>query len=698
MEDIMKAKKRLMVKGAIGTTLAVGTATSLVVAAILNHGTNSAVELDKEPLTLAAKVQAEESSVLSEELLLTTGKKTIGGSLTMLGKMEEEMTTIAPVTYDTEASSENEAVAVVADVEADGVAADADAADGGRTPLEIYFEDKAVVDPGQVELYLNVRSVAGSTDPATILTTAELTDIMQILEEENGWSSVVVDGITGWVSTDLLLTGEEAASYVEASAVPYAQVAVNNMNVRMHTSTASDVLMVAYENEAYPLLGMEDGWAKVKLGDLWSGYMAGNCVTLNYVWHDQTIATGVLAAAEEEVSNLDATTGAWNSGWIVDPSQVVEETDEELSSTDIVDKESAVGGETEGMQIPVPSVSVTTSAATVPTTPAATTPTTPAPTAPTTPAPTAPAATTPAPTTPAPTAPAPTTPAPTEPTAPAVTLSSIEAFYNGSAQKTEGEVIGRAEITLYGYYSDGSSKVITEGWTSSDIGMLLSAGEEVIRIEYGGLYSNIVLNVAPAPTTPAPPTPAPTEPAPTTPAPTEPAPTTPAPTEPAPTTPAPTEPAPTTPAPTEPAPTTPAPTEPAPTTPPSNTAHVNNVTLSGELTYYTLNLCNSYGVDSSIIFSVMYQESRFNPNALSGSGAVGLMQIIPRYSADRMARLGVTNLYDPASNILVGVDILAEYYHSCGSWVTALTRYRYGTTSGPSDYANLILGRASMFQ
>jgi len=128
-------------------------------------------------------------------------------------------------------------------------------------------------------------------------------------------------------------------------------------------------------------------------------------------------------------------------------------------------------------------------------------------------------------------------------------------------------------------------------------------------------------------------------------------------------------------------------------------ANVANVNLSPELTAYTLNLCAQYGVDSAVIFAVMYQESRFDPNCTSASGAIGLMQIIPRYHSARIQSLGVTDLYDPSSNILVGVDLLADYYYQeGGDWVRALTRYRYGVADGSADYANLIFSYVPMFQ
>ncbi len=256
-------------------------------------------------------------------------------------------------------------------------------------------------------------------------------------------------------------------------------------------------------------------------------------------------------------------------------------------------------------------------------------------------------------------------------TTPAPALTGIEAFYISPAQKREGDVVERAEICVYLYYSDGTTVPLTEGFESDRIGMLLHAGEEVIPVSYAGFTSNIVLPVASAP---VPETAAPVQ----TPAAPETVPET---------------------APVEaPAPQTqPAPAETAPA-PPAAAASVPNVSLSGELTAYTLNLCQQYGVDSSVIFSVMYQESRFNPNAVSHSGAIGLMQVIQRYSQDRMNRLGVSDLFDPASNILVGIDILADYYYRNGNWTAALTEYRYGSPYASTDYASLILGRTYMFQ
>lgn len=81
-----------------------------------------------------------------------------------------------------------------------------------------------------------------------------------------------------------------------------------------------------------------------------------------------------------------------------------------------------------------------------------------------------------------------------------------------------------------------------------------------------------------------------------------------------------------------------------------------------------------YGIDPLIIECIIHQESNFDPNAVSGVGARGLMQLMPETAAD----LGVTDPYDPGQNVAAGVRYFVEQYRRFGSIELALAAYNAG--------------------
>lgn len=65
-------------------------------------------------------------------------------------------------------------------------------------------------------------------------------------------------------------------------------------------------------------------------------------------------------------------------------------------------------------------------------------------------------------------------------------------------------------------------------------------------------------------------------------------------------------------------------------------------------------LAQEYGMDWRLLVSQMYQESRFDPDAKSFAGALGLMQVMPRTGKE----MGYSNLTDPEQGIEAGVAYL----------------------------------------
>ncbi len=62
-----------------------------------------------------------------------------------------------------------------------------------------------------------------------------------------------------------------------------------------------------------------------------------------------------------------------------------------------------------------------------------------------------------------------------------------------------------------------------------------------------------------------------------------------------------------------------------------------------------------YGFDWRLIIALMFQESHFNPDAVSSNGAVGLMQMLPSTARE----LGFSDIRDPERGIEAGVRYLA---------------------------------------
>lgn len=663
----MKARVKILVNGAAATLL-----TGAVAAGLIISSTGALQTKNNDVLAARELDETQEEMTREQEPQTEANAELVSAERYQLGMLwEHELTakkTTEKSTESDEKRTENEKRS--------------SSASSASSPLASYFSDQALVNPNTVGNYLNVRAQADEN--ADVVNTIQAEELVSVLGEDGDWTKIGIDDMEGWVKNEYLLTGEEAAAYMQENGTLYARVTVPNMNIRLRPTTSADILDVAYEYDAYEVSLLESGWAYCVYDGPMKGYLSADCLAVSYslgeTWINTDIALTeenakqlgvavsessaeniVLASANKVNVNADISTKETAAGnqevlTVLSPDQVMamasqaetvsSQQEESKVQQDTVPSSSAATNEngTANSEVAAPSepAQQPSSDTVQPTVPE-----------------TQPSSETIQPTVPE-----------TQPSTEAVTVTGIEAFYVGGT-KSEGDVVCSNEVYVVAAYSDGNYATITEGWSSNDIGMMLHAGENVITLSYGGFSSNIVLTVAAAssaaPTTPE------TQPA---------APET--------------QPA---------APETqPAAPETQPTVPetqpsqPTGSIRVTNVALSSDLTQYTLNLCSQYGVDSSVIFSVMYHESHFNAGATSGSGAQGLMQIIPRYSASRMAKLGVTNLYDPASNILVGIDLLAEYYHTYGSWNQALTAYRTGNAGNDSAYAATILGSVGMFQ
>jgi soluble lytic murein transglycosylase-like protein len=107
------------------------------------------------------------------------------------------------------------------------------------------------------------------------------------------------------------------------------------------------------------------------------------------------------------------------------------------------------------------------------------------------------------------------------------------------------------------------------------------------------------------------------------------------------------------------------------------------------------------GVPLSLLVATAYEESHMNPNAHSGAGATGLLQLMP--ATARELRLDGD---DPATNVLAGARYLRQMMDRFDSLDLALAAYNAGPsaveqaggapTTGTLRYVKNIEARASL--
>lgn len=101
-----------------------------------------------------------------------------------------------------------------------------------------------------------------------------------------------------------------------------------------------------------------------------------------------------------------------------------------------------------------------------------------------------------------------------------------------------------------------------------------------------------------------------------------------------------------------------------------------------EYSEYVDSASSEFGVPKKIIYAVIKTESGFESNAVSSSGAVGLMQIIPTTFDEITVKLGDNYekgmMYDPKTNIRYGTYYLSYLYRHFADWDAVFAAYNAG--------------------
>lgn len=131
---------------------------------------------------------------------------------------------------------------------------------------------------------------------------------------------------------------------------------------------------------------------------------------------------------------------------------------------------------------------------------------------------------------------------------------------------------------------------------------------------------------------------------------------------------------------------------------PGISVQAEECTVPLEIKQLSEKIGQEYNICPELLQSMAWQESRFQPDA-ENAGCKGLMQINDKWHKERIARLGVTDIYNLEANMRVAADYLSELFKEYEDVGTVLMVYH--GESGAVDkielsyYADAVLTRSA---
>lgn len=131
------------------------------------------------------------------------------------------------------------------------------------------YENLGIV---QVTGYLNMReSPDQNADIIGKLLDGSACEILD--DSTKGWYQVTSGGLTGYISSEYVLTGEEAKTAAFDLVDEMAVITADKLNVRSEPNQDAQVLEQVLRNERYTIEEEQDGWIKIPAGYISSEYV-----------------------------------------------------------------------------------------------------------------------------------------------------------------------------------------------------------------------------------------------------------------------------------------------------------------------------------------------------------------------------------------------------------------------------------------
>ncbi len=126
--------------------------------------------------------------------------------------------------------------------------------------------------------YLNVREEPSMS--GKILGKLPMNAGCEILDEANGWYKIESGNVSGYVSSEYLLTGKKALKRAKEAISTYATVTCDQLKVRMEPNTNCTVLSRVAKDENLEVIEVLDGWVKININNN-IGYVSAEFVNVH---------------------------------------------------------------------------------------------------------------------------------------------------------------------------------------------------------------------------------------------------------------------------------------------------------------------------------------------------------------------------------------------------------------------------------
>ena len=97
----------------------------------------------------------------------------------------------------------------------------------------------------------------------------------------DGWYKISSGGVTGYVSSQYIYTGDKAREVAAENVIERAVVSTDKLNVRKEPSQDSEIMGQVYKDERYPVESIQDGWVQID-----DGYLSADYVTVRYALNE----------------------------------------------------------------------------------------------------------------------------------------------------------------------------------------------------------------------------------------------------------------------------------------------------------------------------------------------------------------------------------------------------------------------------